>query len=57
MYLLIYLCLNVFIFLYINISIYTSGHNKNTTPTAGSKSRNNLIIKQICRKKQEQINI
>ena len=53
MYLLIYLYLNVFIFLYINISIYTPGYNKNTIPTAGSKSRNNLIIKQICRNKQE----
>lgn len=53
MYLLIYLYLNVFIFLYINIPIYTSGHNKDTVQTAGSKSRNNLIIKQICRNKQE----
>ena len=53
MYLLIYLCLNLFIFLYENIFIHTFGYNKDTTQTAGDKSGNNLIIKQICRNKQE----
>ena len=57
MYLLIYLCLNMFIFLYENIFIYTSGHNKDTAQTAGDRSRNSFIIKQIQRGKQEQINI
>jgi len=57
MYLLIYLYLNVFIFVYKNIFIHTSGHNKDTAKTAGDRSRNNLIIKQIQRCKQEQINI
>ena len=56
-YLLIYLYLNMFIFLYTNISIYTSGHNKATAQTAGDRSINSLIIKQIQRSKQEQINI
>lgn len=53
MYLLIYLCLNMFIFLYENIFIHTSGYNKDTTQTAGDRSINNLIIKQIQRIKQE----
>lgn len=53
MYLLIYLYLNPFIFLYINIFIRASGHNKDTAQTAGDRSINNLIIKQIQRIKQE----
>ena len=53
MYLLIYLYLNPFIFLYINIFIRASGHNKDTAQTTGDRSRNNLIIKQIQRGKQE----
>ena len=57
MYLSICLCLNIFIFLYINTFIHTFKRNKNTTPTARGRSGNNLIIKQIHRSKQEQINI
>lgn len=53
MYLLIYLRLNMFIFLYENIFIHTSEHNKYTAQTAGDRSRNSLIIKHIQRGKQE----
>ena len=56
-YLSIYLYLNVFIFVYKNIFTNTSGHNKDTAQTARDRSGNNLIIKQIQRSKQEQINI